>query len=48
LFSDINVSQDSVSTHAMFGGIPNKHLTANLQQNLRVKEFGKKGQDLTE
>jgi len=26
----------------MFGGIPNKHLTANLQQNLRVKEFGKK------
>ena len=34
--ADINVSQDSVATYAMWGGIFNIHLTTNLPRNLPV------------
>jgi len=34
-FADINVSQGSVPTYAMCGGIFNTHLTANLPKNLQ-------------
>ena len=38
-FADINVSQGSVATYAMCGGILNMmHLTANLPRNLPVKK----------
>ena len=38
-FADVNVSQGSVATYAMCGGIFNMHLTANLQRNLPVIFF---------
>ena len=38
-FSDINVSQGSVTTYARCGGIFGIHLTANLPKNLPVKKF---------
>jgi len=38
-FADINVSQGSVTTYAMCGGICDIHLTANLPRNLPVKKF---------
>jgi len=34
-FADINVSQGSVATYAMCGGIFNIHLTANLLSNFQ-------------
>jgi len=37
-FADINVSQGSVATYAMCGGIFNIHLTTNLLKNLPVKK----------
>ena len=37
-FADINVSQGSVATYAMCGGIFDIHLTANLPRNLTVKK----------
>ena len=37
-FADINVSQGSVATYAMCGGIFNMHLTAYLAKNLLVKK----------
>jgi len=37
--ADSNVSQCSVATYAMCGGISNIHLTANLLRNLPVKKF---------
>ena len=36
-FADITVSQGSVATYAVCGGIFNVHLTANLPRNLSVK-----------
>ena len=38
-FAEINVSQGSVATYAMCGGIFDIYLTANLQRNLPVKKF---------
>ena len=46
-FADINVSQGSVATYAMCGGIFNIYLTTNLPRNLRVNNF-LIGYDLTE
>jgi len=40
-FADINVSQGSVATYAMCGGIFKMRLTANLPGNLPVKKFHK-------
>jgi len=39
LFSDINISQGSVVTHLRCGGILSYRFTANLSQNLPMKEF---------
>ena len=39
LFSDINVSQGSVATHMMCGGIFNKYFASNFLENLIVKKF---------
>jgi len=36
-FPTFNVSQGSVATHVRCGGIFNKHLAANLLENLAVK-----------
>jgi len=47
-FANINVSQGSVATCAMCGGIFNIHLTTNLPKNLPVKNFYYIGSDLTE
>jgi len=47
-FANINVSQGSVATCAMCGGIFNIHLTTNLPKNLRTKNFYYIGSDLTE
>ena len=41
LFSDVNISQGSASTHLRCGGIFNYHFTANLLLNQPVKEFWK-------
>jgi len=41
LFSDINISQGSVTTHLRCGGIYSYQFTANLLQTLTVKEFWK-------
>jgi len=38
-FGDINVSQGSVATYAMYGGIFNICLTENLSRNLSVETF---------
>ena len=38
-FTDINVSQGSVTTYAMCGGMFVIHLTANLLRNLSVKKI---------
>ena len=38
-FADINVSQGSVATYAICGGILNIHLTANLPRNLPMTFF---------
>ena len=38
-FTDINVSQGSVSTYARWSGIFNIHLTANLQKIFQCKNF---------
>ena len=46
-FADINVSQGSVATYAMCGGIFNIHLITNLPWNLPVKIFFEIGSDLT-
>ena len=46
-FAGINVSQGSVATYAMCGGIFNTQLTTNLQMNLPVKMV-KIGRHLTE
>jgi len=39
LFSDINISQGSVVTRLRCGGIFSYYFTANLLQNLTMKEF---------
>ena len=38
-FADITVSQSSVATYAVFGGIFDIYLTANLSGKLPVKTF---------
>jgi len=37
----INISQDSVEMHLLYGGIYNKHISANCLQSVPVKEFWK-------
>jgi len=39
LFSDINISQGSVATHLMCGGIFNERCIANILEIITVKEF---------
>jgi len=41
LFSDINISQDSVTTRLRCGGIFSYYFTANLSLSLTIKEFWK-------
>jgi len=43
LFSDINILQGSVATCLRCGGIFSYHFTADLSQNLTMKEFLKIG-----
>jgi len=41
MFSDINISQGSVTTRLWYGGIFSYHFTANLSLSLTVEEFWK-------
>jgi len=47
-FAAVNVSQGSVATYAMCGGIFNIHLITNFPMNLSVKEISLIASDLTE